>query len=352
MPLLLDKRQPDSVVNESVGFTAADLEKLSKNEAAESVAAIQFSLYDTDEKIAGMSPGFELKPGETLQIVGFNEIYMDYYTDGKLSEEESGCLAAGKGCVVKNPFPIIYEGKELEHSEFSPGDVISVHGQKLPVIAAFSGTDGFAGIGSQGFTNGVQVIVSDQLYPELTGKNEYQEMLPVLKEHADRAQFDRALETLCKEIPGTTFLSYEDTDRQLSESYEQIRLLAWGLILLIGLIGLLNIVNTVYTNIHTRVAEIGMQRAVGMSRRMLYETFLWEGAYYGIAAAVVGCPAGYVCTVFVNAARTDALQLVPAPAAAMTAAAVLSILSCLAATGIPLRRIEKMSIVDSIEAVE
>ena len=53
--------------------------------------------------------------------------------------------------------------------------------------------------------------------------------------------------------------SYEQTDRQLTESFEQIRLLAWGLILFVALIGLLNIINTVYTNIHTRIAEIGMQ---------------------------------------------------------------------------------------------
>ena len=59
-----------------------------------------------------------------------------------------------------------------------------------------------------------------------------------------------------------------------------------GLILFVGLIGILNIINTVYTNIHTRVTEIGMQRAIGMSAGSLYKTFLWEGAYYGIIASV------------------------------------------------------------------
>ena len=45
---------------------------------------------------------------------------------------------------------------------------------------------------------------------------------------------------------------------------------------------ILNIINTVYSNIHTRVNEIGMQRAIGMSAASLYKTFLWEGAYYAI----------------------------------------------------------------------
>ncbi len=57
-----------------------------------------------------------------------------------------------------------------------------------------------------------------------------------------------------KEIPvlaGTTYIFYEETDRQLEESFEQIRLLAWGFILFVGLIGPFNTINTVYTNIHT-----------------------------------------------------------------------------------------------------
>ena len=341
-----------SIINETAGFTSADLENLLGNEAVDSAAAIQFSLYDTEELISGMSPGFELKPGETLQVVGLNEAYMDYYTRGRISKEDMKRLNAGEGCVIKNPFPIVYEGKELEHSEFRAGETVSINGRELPVIEAFDGTDGFASVGNQGFTNGIQVIVSDRLYPELTGRKEYQEICPVLKREADREQFDLTVEALCREIPGTTYLSYEDTDRQLAESYEQIRMLAWGLILFLGLIGLLNIVNTVYTNIHTRVTEIGMQRAIGMSHEVLYQTFLWEGAYYGIIAALIGCVTGYICTIFVEAARTDTIQLVSIPAVSMAEAAAMSVLACLIATCIPLRRIAKMSIVDSIETIE
>ncbi len=90
-------------------------------------------------------------------------------------------------------------------------------------------------------------------------------------------------------------------------------MLAWGLILFVGLIGILNIINTVYTNIHTRVREIGMQRAIEMSAGSLYKTFLWEGGYYGIIASVIGSVRGYVCTIFIEAATSDTLQLVAIP---------------------------------------
>ena len=78
-----------------------------------------------------------------------------------------------------------------------------------------------------------------------------------------------------------------DLTGKLVDSY------CWVLIIFIGIIGILNIINTVYSNIHTRVGEIGMQRAIGMSAASLYKTFLWEGAYYAIFASVIGAVLGY-----------------------------------------------------------
>ena len=196
------------------------------------------------------------------------------------------------------------------------------------------------------------MIVDDAIYERLTGKDTYSEFLPTLNEGADREIFDTFIEAFCDRTPGTTFLSYEESDQQLKESFAQIQMLAWGLILFVGLIGILNIINTVYSNIHTRVGEIGMQRAIGMSAASLYKTFLWEGAYYGIIASVIGAVFGYVCCIFVGAAQTDALQLVAVPVMAIVEAAIISIVACLLATAIPLRSIARMSIVDSIETVE
>ena len=75
-------------------------------------------------------------------------------------------------------------------------------------------------------------------------------------------------------------------------------------------------------------------------------------AYYGIFASVIGAVLGYVCCIFVGAAKTDTLQLVAVPVMAIIEAAVVSVAACLLATAIPLRSIAKMNIVESIENVE
>ena len=278
--------------------------------------------------------------------------YWDYFMGDQLPEEQLGQLKSGNACIVRNPIPMSYGEDVLEFTNIEAGENICVAGMELNVLKTLDGYDGYLGIGNGGFTNGVQVIVDDAIYERLTGKDTYSEFLPTLNEGADRENFDTFIEAFCNRIPGTTFLSYEETDQQLKESFAQIQMLAWGLILFVGLIGILNIINTVYTNIHTRVTEIGMQRAIGMSSGSLYKTFLWESAYYGIIASVIGSVLGYVCTIFIEAATSDTLQLVAIPVIPILEATLLAVGACLMATAIPLRKISKMSIVDSIETVE
>ena len=342
------------ITNENVGFSEDALVELRENEAVKSVAAIQFSLYEQNEagQLDGIDIGFPLKPGETFQVVGLNDEYWDYFISSELSADQLEQLKSGNACVVRNPIPVSYGDGQLEFTSIEAGSTIYVAGTDLEVLKTLDGYDGYLGIGNGGFTNGVQVIVDDSIYEQLTGKKTYSEFLPTLNAGAVRENFDTFVEDFCEQTPGTTFLSYEETDQQLQESFAQIQMLAWGLILFVGLIGILNIINTVYTNIHTRVTEIGMQRAIGMSALSMYKTFFWEGAYYGIIASVIGSILGYVCTIFIKAATSDTIQFVAIPVLPIMEAAFLAVGACLLATAIPLRKMSKMSIVDSIETVE
>lgn len=342
-----------SITNETAGFSPEEYRAMEADPRVEKLAAMQFSCYEqgADGCPVGIGFGFPLRPAETFQVLGLNGSYWDrafFSLPPELLEK----LKAGGGCMVRNPLPMIYEGKEIPRTEIKAGETITVAGRELTVLHTLDGYDTYLSVGSNGFINGVQIIVNEELYAALTGKTAYNWLLPTLAKGVERADYDQEVEALAGRVPGTLWLSFEDTDRQLAESFAQIKLLAWGLILFVALIGLLNIVNTVYTNIHTRVAEIGMQRAIGMSAGSLYKVFLWEGAYYGLIASGVGSVLGYVCAVFVNAAAADALRLVPIPVAAVLEAAVLAVAACLLATCVPLRRVGKMSAVEAIEDVE
>lgn len=343
-----------SVINETVGFSGDDLKTMEKDENIEFVAAMQFSLYLLNEqnKPDGISLGFDLRKGETFQVVGLNAAYLDAYFGEQIPDADLELLKSGTGCVVRNPIPLTLDGEEIARTDIKAGSTVTVAGKELRVLKTLDGYDGYMSVGHNGFTNGVQVIVSHTLYPELTRKSEYNELLPQLKKNASRRQFSQAIEALARRVPGTAWISYEETDRQLAESFEQIRLLAWGLILFVSLIGLLNIINTVYTNIHTRVTEIGIQRAIGMSAGSLYKTFFWEGAYYGIFASFFGGGFGYLCTVLINAAAKEDMAFPSVPFIPIIEASAFATIACLLATAVPMRSVSKMNIVEAIEAVE
>ncbi len=338
-----------AITNESIGMDSQSIAEARQNEWMESLLTTKLSIYKQDEN--GQIPiglDFTLQSWETFHIAGIDDTRLTSYVDG-LSEQDVEDLRSGAACIVKNPVAFTYEEQTIETTAFEYNDTIVVNGQKLRVAGV---ADTPVTINNEGFVNGVQIIVNDELYNSLTGVNRYAEVYPTLNPHADNERFEQWLDSWCGENPGSHWLSYQQTDAQLAESFAQINMLCWGLILFIGLIGILNIINTVYSNIHTRISEIGMQRAIGMSAVSLYKTFLWEGAYYGIIASVVGGVSGYICTVFVNAATTDTLQLVAVPYLSILEAAVISIAACLLATAIPLRAIAKMNIVESIETVK
>lgn len=342
-----------SIVNQYEGISPKKLQEMEADEKVAQVAAQQFSLYELDEQNRPKGVETDITPGigEAFQIFGFNDTWMDYAFASRLTKEQLKQLKAGEGCVVRNPIPMEIEGVSFGTTHVAEGSTVTVSGKKLPVLLSMEGYDSYFSVGNSGFVNGVQVLVSDRIYADLTGTDAYAELRPVLAADADRAAFDQALEEFCRRIPGTVTVSYEQTDRQYEESEAQIRLLAWGLILFIGLIGILNIINTVYTNIHTRITEIGIQRAMGMSAKSLYRVFLWEGFYYGISAAVIGSMAGYIGTIIVEAGAADALRLTTVPAGSMACASLFAVGACILATCIPLRKISRMSIVDSIELV-
>ncbi len=343
-----------SVVNQAGGISPEEVSSLEETEVVEAVAAMQHSKYPLDEQYypVGVETDFPLEEGETFQIFGLNDRWSDYELSDWLTEEQLMAFQAGEGCVVRNPIPLTYEGTEMFTNRIEAGTVLTIAGKTMPVLLAWERYDPYLSVGNAGFANGIEIIVSDKIYSALTGSDSYAELRPILAVGANREDFDGVLDQLCQRIPGTTTVSYEQTDQQLRESEAQIKLLGWGLILFIGLIGILNIVNTVYTNIHTRIGEIGVQRAIGMSLESLYKTFLWEGGYYGLIAAAIGCTTGYLCSVLVGAAAAGELSLTAPPLAAMAESAGLSVLACLAATAIPLRKAAKLSIVDSIETVE
>ena len=343
------------VVNQTVGFTSEEVEQIKNRKEVDSIGGMKFSIYTPDEmgSIQELSLNFTLQPGETLQIVGINEAYWKYrFKDSEFSNEDKKQLEEGSACVVCNPVSYSMNSKEMPSTKIKAGETIFVEGKNLRVISVLEGYSSFFGVGNTGITNGVQIIVNDDIYTELTGKNNYVELHPVLHEESARENFEQFLEGFCSTIPGSSYISYEESDQQLKESFEQVRVLGWILILFIGLIGVLNIINTVYTNIHSRMEEIAIQRAIGMGTKSLYKTFVWEGMYYGMGGLLGGGILGCISAVLICFSATGTIKLISISPMSVIGVIVITFIVCLISTCIPLRKISNMSIVDALTTIE
>lgn len=338
-----------AITNEISGIPAEAVQAFKENRAVENVSATRLCVFMPD---TGDEPPFEtdlsVLSHETLQLVHIDASQLRRCAPN-LSNQDIQALNDGTGCLVKNPIAFSYGDTPVQHTELAVGDTIQLGNRTIQVVGLI---DAPITVNNDGFINGVQLIVNEELYCSLLGNDSYSEIYLTLQDQTDTDSFERWLDNWCSEYPGTHWLSYLQSSQEIAESFEQIKILCWVLIILIGVIGILNIINTVYSNLHTRVGEIGMQRAIGMSAASLYKTFLWEGAYYGIFASMIGAVLGYICCVFVEAAQTDTLQLVAIPFYTIVEAATISIAACLLATAVPLRAIAKMNIVDSIETIE
>lgn len=334
------------VENETIGMSEESVREIRENEMVEALYTIKQSVYSWDENLLlPIETDIPLQTWESLSVVGMDREHLESFLIGMDAEAKEGVLE-GTACLVANPIPYSIDGQEIAAAELSAGDIINVGGVALQAAGVMSPI-----LVHNKFVNGVQIIVCNETYAGITGRETYAEVYPVLTENADVEEFEEWMDKWCARNAGSHYLSYRQTDEELAASFEQIRMLCWGLIFLIGLIGILNIINTVYTNIHTRVSEIGMQRAIGMSRASLYKTFLWEGAYYGIWASAIGSAAGYLCSVFIGAAVNSTLWFDSIPVMSLLEASLISIAACMTASVIPLRAVAKAEIVKAITSI-
>ncbi|VIF87772.1 ABC transporter permease [Clostridioides difficile] len=331
-----------SLTNEISGFDKSILDKIDNMKNVNRTSFIKYSEYKQGEIDTDIN--FE-NSGEMLKIIGIDEQtlkdLMPSITDSTLEDFKNGSI-----CFIKNPIAISTPGVKTKYTNLKPKDNITINKKQLNV---YSTVDKMFFLQGNGWVNGVDVIVYDSVYNTLTNKNKFNQINIYAKDKSDLEQIRLSTEQICENNPGSHWISYIESDKQLKESFKQIELLAWAVILFVGLIGTLNIINTTHTNINTRTNEIGVKRAIGMSNSSLYKMFLWEGVYYGIFAAILGSIAGYASAIIINMATIEKLDFTNIPITSILQATIISILACFIATLIPLRKVKKMNIIDCID---
>ena len=112
------------------------------------------------------------------------------------------------------------------------------------------------------------------------------------------------IEAIAKQFPGAKVNDVSGLKQQFESQIDQILGLVFALLFLAIFIALLGIMNTLLLSIVERTREIGLLRAVGMTRKQVRTSVRWES----IIVAVFGALLGLVLGIFFGWAMVTALH--------------------------------------------
>ncbi len=248
-------------------------------------------------------------------------------TQGDFADLDTGAVmlgkkyAAEKGFSLGDQFPV----------EFPDGTVADLR------VVALYGADLFQ-------TN---VVISMRAFTEHYNIDFDQMVLVGLADGADPAAVRPALEAVVADYANAELNDTEQYIAKVGGQLDTVLNMMTGMLAMAIVIALLGIANTLALSIMERRREIGLLRAVGMTRRQVRRMIRWEAVLIAVFGAVIGTLVGVGLGVAVVAAIGSGIVLA-LPWANVAIYLVLAALGGVVASIVPGWRGSRLDVLDSI----
>ena len=158
-----------------------------------------------------------------------------------------------------------------------------------------------------------------------------------------------AVERTAKAYPGASVLDREGYKAELAAPFDQMLALVYALLGLAIVIALLGIGNTLALSIVERTREIGLLRAVGMTRSQLRSAIRWESVIIALQGTVLGLAIGLLFSwALVRALDDQGMTTFRVPLTSMAAIVVLAGLAGMLAAVGPSRRAARLDVLKAV----
>ena len=165
----------------------------------------------------------------------------------------------------------------------------------------------------------------------------------------DPARTRSSLEEITAGLPTVTVKDQDAFDEEQRAPVNRLLSLVYALLGLAVLIAVLGIVNTLALSMMERTREVGLLRAVGMSRPQLRAMVRWESVAIAVLGAVLGIVLGVVFGVALQSALSgEGLQVLAIPWARLAGFVMLAALVGVLAAVWPARRAAKLDVLRAI----
>lgn len=165
---------------------------------------------------------------------------------------------------------------------------------------------------------------------------------------ADRELVKRDLEDVIKDLPILTVQDKEEFKDLISGQVNQLLYVIYGLLALAVVIAVIGIVNTLGLSVLERTREIGLLRAVGLSRSRLRRMITLESVAIALLGAVLGMVLGLVIGVVLRQSLKDDLTELELPLTGLVVFLFVAVLFGVLAAIVPAIRASRMKVLDAI----
>jgi len=192
-------------------------------------------------------------------------------------------------------------------------------------------------------------ILTQQAFREDFGESKPFTAFVKLEPGADAGAVQGRIERVVdRRFPAAEVLSQDQLKDSQSEQVNQLLGLIYALLSLAVVVSVFGIVNTLVLSIHERTRELGMLRAIGMSRRQVRRVIRYEAVITSLIGAVLGMALGVLFAALISSPLADEGFSLSFPIANLAILLVLAILAGILAAILPARRAARLRVLDAL----
>jgi putative ABC transport system permease protein len=167
---------------------------------------------------------------------------------------------------------------------------------------------------------------------------------------ASAAEVQQRLEGLMERaFPTAEVVNQQELKEKQEEQVNQLLALIYALLALAVLISLFGIANTLALSIHERTRELGMLRAIGMSRRQVRTMIRYEAVITALIGAILGMVLGIIFAALIAQPLKDEGFVLSFPIGSLILLMILAGFAGVLAAIVPARRASKLDVLESLQ---
>ena len=306
------------------GFSPSLAEELKSQDEVATTTSVRIGFWDrngSDEILTAIE-------AETVD----ETIFLDVQDGSVAALVDGGVLvhedvASDEGWVVGDTIPMGFASTGLQEVE-----IVGIYGEQNIVQSNFLVGLEFYEANFSGFGSDTDFVVA------VAGA-----------EDVDPAETRAVVEAAAAPYGNVTVRDQAEYRESQEAQIDTLLVLFNALLILAVIIALFGITNTLSLSIYERTREIGLLRAVGMTRPQTRRMIRWESIMVAVIGAILGIVVGLFFGIVVTAAlKPQGINVLSIPALQIFGLVIFGVVAGLLAAIIPARRAAKLNILEAI----